>query len=159
MIRYIIRRLLWGVLLLIIVAALMFVLFRVLPTANPALLRAGRDPQPKLVKEIEGVLGLNKPLTVQFWDYMKGIFLHFNFEYSYYNQESVTGLIRERLPATLSLTIGAGDPVDRGRRLGGDHLGAAPPLVHRPRGDGRCAGGDLGARILARPGVPVPVRR
>jgi peptide/nickel transport system permease protein len=107
MIRYIIRRLLWGVLLLIIVAGLMFVLFRVLPTANPALLRAGRDPQPKLVKEIETLLGLNKPLTTQFWDYLKEVFLHFNLGYSYYSQEPVRTLIIERLPATLSLTLGA----------------------------------------------------
>jgi peptide/nickel transport system permease protein len=107
MIRYIIRRLLWGVLLLIIVAGLMFVLFRVLPTANPALLRAGRDPQPKLVKEIETLLGLNKPLTTQFWDYLKEVFLHFNLGYSYYSQEAVRTLIIERLPATLSLTLGA----------------------------------------------------
>lgn len=107
MIRYIIRRLLWGVLLLIIVAGLMFVLFRVLPTANPALLRAGRDPQPKLVKEIEVVLGLNKSLPTQFWDYLKEVFLHFNLGYSYYSQESVRTLIVERLPATISLTLGA----------------------------------------------------
>ena len=107
MIRYIIRRLLIGVLLLMIVCALTFVFFRVLPTGNPALLRAGRDPQPKLIKEIEGVLGLNKPLTVQFWDYMKEFFLHFNLGYSYYSQESVKSLITERLPATLSLTVGA----------------------------------------------------
>jgi peptide/nickel transport system permease protein len=107
MIRYIIRRLLWGVLLLIIVAGLMFVLFRVLPTANPALLRAGRDPQPKLVKEIEAVLGLNKSLPTQFWDYLKEVFLHFNLGYSYYSQESVRTLIVERLPATISLTLGA----------------------------------------------------
>src|SRR4029077_9131867 len=38
---------------------------------------------------------------------MKEVFLHFNFGYSYYNQESVVSLIRERLPATLSLTVGA----------------------------------------------------
>jgi peptide/nickel transport system permease protein len=107
MIRYIIRRLLWGVLLLVIVAALTFLLFRVLPTANPALLRAGRDPQPGLVKEIERLLGLNKSLPVQFWDYMKEIFLHFQFGYSYYSQESVRGLIGERISATLSLTVGA----------------------------------------------------
>ncbi|MGA2452049.1 MAG: ABC transporter permease [Solirubrobacteraceae bacterium] len=107
MIRYIIRRLLWGVALLVIVAALTFVLFRILPTGNPALLRAGRDPQPKLVKEIEGILGLNKPLLVQFWDYLKEVFFHFNFGYSYYSQESVKSLIAERLPATLSLTVGA----------------------------------------------------
>jgi peptide/nickel transport system permease protein len=107
MIRYIIRRLLWGVLLLVIVAALTFVIFRVLPTSNPALLRAGRDPQPGLVKEIERLLGLNKSLPVQFWEYMKEIFLHFQFGYSFYSQEAVRGLIGERISATLSLTIGA----------------------------------------------------
>jgi peptide/nickel transport system permease protein len=107
MIRYIIRRLLWGVLLLVVVCALTFVIFRILPTANPAILRAGRDPQPKLVKEIEGVLGLDKPLIVQFWNYLKEVFLHFDLGYSYYSQESVRSLIAERLPATLSLTIGA----------------------------------------------------
>jgi peptide/nickel transport system permease protein len=104
---YVIRRVLWGLLLLIIVSALTFLLFRIIPTGNPAVLRAGRDPQPHLIKEIERVLGLNKSLPVQFWDYLKQIFLHFNFGYSYYSQESVTGLIRERLPATLSLTVGA----------------------------------------------------
>jgi peptide/nickel transport system permease protein len=107
MMRYIIRRLLWGVALLIIVAALTFVFFRILPTGNPAVLRAGRDPQPGLIKEIEGVLGLNKPLTVQFWDYLKEVFLHFNLGYSYFSSESVRSLIAERLPETLSLTIGA----------------------------------------------------
>jgi peptide/nickel transport system permease protein len=104
---YVIRRLLWGIALLIIVCALTFILFRVLPTGNPAILRAGRDPQPKLIKEIERVLGLDKSLPVQFWDYLKNIFLHFNFGYSYYSQESVVSLIKERLPATASLTIGA----------------------------------------------------
>jgi peptide/nickel transport system permease protein len=107
MTRYIIRRLLWGVALLVIVAAVTFVLFRVLPTGNPAVLRAGRDPQLKLIKEIEGVLGLDKPLIVQFWDYLKEVFLHFNLGYSYYSQESVRSLLAERLPATLSLTLGA----------------------------------------------------
>ncbi len=107
MIRYIIRRLLIGALILVIVCALTFVFFRVLPTGNPALLRAGRDPQPKLIKEIEGVLGLNKSLIVQFWDYMKEFFFHFNLGYSYYSQESVRGLIGERLSASVSLTAGA----------------------------------------------------
>jgi peptide/nickel transport system permease protein len=104
---YVIRRLLWGFLLLLIVAAVTFVLFRVIPTGNPAVLRAGRDPHANLIKEIERVLGLNKSLPAQFWQYMKEIFLHFNFGFSYYSQESVVSLIRERLPATLSLTIGA----------------------------------------------------
>jgi peptide/nickel transport system permease protein len=105
---YVIRRVLWGVALLVIVSALTFVLFRIIPTGNPAILRAGRDPQPHLIKEIERVLGLNKSLPTQFWDYMKGIFLHFDFGHSYYSQQSVRSLIGERLPATISLALGAG---------------------------------------------------
>jgi peptide/nickel transport system permease protein len=104
---YILRRILWGIALLVIVCALTFVLFRIFPTGNPAELRAGRDPQPKLIHEIERVLGLDKPLTVQFWEYVKGVFLHFDFGYSYYSRESVRSLIVERLPATISLTVGA----------------------------------------------------
>jgi peptide/nickel transport system permease protein len=105
--RYVIRRVLLGFIVLLVVLLITFVIFRVLPTANPAVLRAGRDPQPGLIKEIERVLGLNKSLPTQFFDYVKGIFLHFDFGYSWHSQQSVTGLIRERLPATLSLTIGA----------------------------------------------------
>jgi peptide/nickel transport system permease protein len=107
MTRYIIRRLLWGVALLILVSALTFVLFRILPTANPARLRAGRNASPKVIAELSRDLGLNKPLIDQFWIYMKGIFLHFNLGFSYYSSASVRGLIADRLPATVSLVIGA----------------------------------------------------
>jgi peptide/nickel transport system permease protein len=104
---YILRRLLWGVLLLILVSALTFVLFRVLPTADPARLRAGHSASPKVIAEIRANLGLNKPLLTQFWLYMKGLFLHFDLGYSYYSGASVKSLIFDRLPATLSLTIGS----------------------------------------------------
>ena len=40
---YIVRRILWGMLLLILVSALTFVLFRILPTGEPARLRAGSN--------------------------------------------------------------------------------------------------------------------
>jgi peptide/nickel transport system permease protein len=107
MTRYIIRRLLWGVLLLIVVSALTFVLFRVLPTADPAKLRAGRLQNPKIIAEIRHNLGLDKSLLEQFWLYMKGIFLHFDLGFSYYSSASVKSLIFDRLPATISLTVGA----------------------------------------------------
>ena len=93
--------------MLLVVAALTFVIFRVLPTGNPALMRAGRNPTPQQIKAIEAVLGLDKSLPTQFWDYIKNIFLHFDFGYSYGSQESVLQLIKERLPATISLTVGA----------------------------------------------------
>jgi peptide/nickel transport system permease protein len=104
--RYIIRRVLWGLLLLIAVSALTFVLFRILPTADPAKLRAGRLQSPKIIAEIRHDLGLDKSLPEQFWLYMKGIFLHFNLGYSYYSNAPVKELIFNRLPATLSLVLG-----------------------------------------------------
>ena len=107
MTRYIIRRVLWGVLLLILVTALMFVLFRILPTGEPARLRAGRNASPRVVAAIRKDLGLNKSLAAQFWIYMKEVLLHFNLGYSYYSNAPVRGLIAERLGATLSLMVGA----------------------------------------------------
>lgn len=106
MTRYIVRRLLWGVVLLVVVLALLFVLFRVLPTADPAKLRAGRLQSPKIIAEIRNDLGLDKSLPEQFWIYLKGIFLHFNLGYSYYSNAPVKELIFNRLPATVSLVLG-----------------------------------------------------
>ncbi|HEX3433299.1 MAG TPA: ABC transporter permease [Solirubrobacteraceae bacterium] len=106
MIRYIIRRLLWGVVLLVIVLALLFVMFRVLPTADPAKLRAGRLQNAKIIAEIRANLGLNKSLPAQFWVYIKNLFLHFDLGYSYYSNAPVKELIFNRLPATLSLALG-----------------------------------------------------
>jgi peptide/nickel transport system permease protein len=105
--RYIIRRILWGVLLLIAVTALTFVLFRILPTGDPARLRAGRSASPQVVAAIRHDLGLDKSLFAQFWIYMKEVFLHFNLGFSYYSSAPVRGLIANRLPATLSLVLGA----------------------------------------------------
>ena len=139
---YIIRRILWGIVLLIIVCALTFVFFRVIPTGNPALLRAGRDPQPKHVKEIRRVLGLNKSLPAQFWEYMKDVILHFNFGYSYYSNESVRGLIVERLPATISLDRRCGrrcgSTAGLTRRESSPRSSAVTPLDRGVDGRRRC---------------------
>jgi peptide/nickel transport system permease protein len=104
---YIIRRILWGIVLIILVSALTFLFFNVFPSADPAVLRAGRNGSPQTIAYIRHELGLDKPVYVQFWNYMKGIFLHFNFGYSFYSGASVLGLIKDRLPATISLTVGA----------------------------------------------------
>ncbi len=107
MIRYIIRRLLWAIVLLILVSALTFLFFYLFPSVSPAVLRAGRSPNPRVVAEISRALGLNKPVYTQFFDYLKNIFFHFNLGYSYLSGASVMSLIGNRLPATISLTVGA----------------------------------------------------
>jgi peptide/nickel transport system permease protein len=104
---YIIRRLLWVIVLLFLVSAITFVIFFALPSADPAQLRAGRQPNPALVEAIRHKLGLDKSLPVQYYRYMKGLVLHFDFGYSYQNNISVKQQIFDRLPATASLALGA----------------------------------------------------
>jgi peptide/nickel transport system permease protein len=104
---YIVRRALWGLALLLIVSFLTFAIFYLFPSADPASLRAGRSATPQLVAEIRHQLGLDKPFYVQYWLYLKGILTHFDLGFSYQNDQPVRTEIVSRLPATISLTLGA----------------------------------------------------
>ena len=107
MVQYIIRRLLWVVVLLFLVSFLTFIIFFTLPSADPAQLRAGRQPNPELVQQIRENLGLSDPWYEQYYNYMKDLVLHFDLGYSYQNNYSVKDQIFDRLPASISLAIGA----------------------------------------------------
>ncbi len=107
MTRYIARRLLWMVVLLLAVSAITFIVFYALPSADPAALRAGRQPNPQLIEQIRHQLGLDKPWYAQYWRYIRRLVLHFDLGYSYQNGVGVKREILDRLPATLSLTLGA----------------------------------------------------
>ena len=104
---YIIRRLLYMVVVLLFVTAITFVIFYVLPTADPAALRAGRSPTPETLAAIREQLGLDKSLPEQFWLYLKALVLHFDFGNSFVNNTNVRALILDRLPNTLFLISGA----------------------------------------------------
>jgi peptide/nickel transport system permease protein len=107
MARYIVRRLFGMVILLILVSAVTFIVFNVLPSTDPAALRAGRQPTPEIIESIRQDLGLDRPKIVQFGDYIWSVFAHQDFGRSYVSNVDVLDQIRENLPATISLTIGA----------------------------------------------------
>ena len=107
MARFIIRRLLWVIVLLFVVSFVTFMIFYLFPSADPAVLRAGRQPNPELVEQIRHNLGLDNPWYQQYFDYMKQLVLHGDFGYSYQNNISVREQIFDRLPATMSLAAGA----------------------------------------------------
>ncbi len=104
--RYIIRRLLWGVVLLVIVLAVLFVMFRVLPTADPAKLRAGRLQSPKIIAEIRHNLGLDKSLPDAVLGLPEGHLPALRPRLQLLLNAPVKELIFNRLPATLSLAFG-----------------------------------------------------
>ncbi len=110
---YIVRRLVWVVFLLFVVTLITFIVFTVLPAADPAVLRAGRQPSPELVASIREQFGLSDPKIVQFFRYI-GDILPFgiggdgvNFGYSFQSNTPVLEQILDRLPATIFLTGGA----------------------------------------------------
>jgi peptide/nickel transport system permease protein len=113
--QYIIRRLLWSVVMLVLVLASVFLIFFVLPGgtgrdvegASPvAVMMAGRNPRPELVRNIERRLGLDQPVYIQFGRYL-GNAIQGDLGYSYHTNEPVTKAVMRRVPATASLAIGA----------------------------------------------------
>ena len=100
---YIVRRLLWMVLVLFGVAAITFVIAFLVP-GDPARLYAGTNASPQAVKIIHHQLGLDRPLWVQFGDYMWRV-VHLDFGFSYRYQAPVLPAILQRFPATAELAI------------------------------------------------------
>jgi peptide/nickel transport system permease protein len=73
--RYIIRRLLWVLLVVILVTFLTFVIFFVIPPVDPAILFAGRAPTQRLIDQVRVSLGLDHSFWVQYGLFLKRIFL------------------------------------------------------------------------------------
>jgi peptide/nickel transport system permease protein len=145
MVPFIIRRLLWMAVLLLVISFLTYLIFYTLPSADPALLRAGRQPTPELIASIRETLGLDKPWYVQYAKYLERLVFHFDFGYSYQNNISVREQIFDRLPATATLALGAmvvwllvGIPVGiisairRGRLSDRVAMGSALVLISAP---------------------------
>jgi len=89
-----------------VVASLTFFLFFVaVPEGVVARNLAGRAATPQVIAEVERNLGLNEPKLVQYGHYLNNL-LHGNLGFSYYSQQPVTTIIKQALPATLSVVIG-----------------------------------------------------
>jgi peptide/nickel transport system permease protein len=113
MLRYLIRRLLFLVLVLIAVSLFTFIVFVKLPAIDPAIRAAGRHPSPQLLDLIRHKFGLDRPLYVQYWKFASGLipwpglFLNKDVYYSWYTRAAVRDEIFTRLPVTAVLTFGA----------------------------------------------------
>jgi peptide/nickel transport system permease protein len=104
---FIIRRILYSIVVVLFVIAITFLIFYILPSADPAALRAGRSPTPETLAAIRQQLGLDKPVPEQFWIYLKKLVLHFDFGNSFVNNTDVKALVLDRLPNTVFLIVGA----------------------------------------------------
>ena len=101
---YIITRILLTIPMIMILLSVVFLVMRVLP-GNPVLLRFEKNADPALIASFTHELGLDKPLYVQYFDYLWGL-LHGDFGTSMAGSfEPVAPEILQRFPATLELTF------------------------------------------------------
>src|SRR5919107_2044646 len=105
MLRFILRRALLAIPSLFGLLVLTFFLIRVVP-ADPAAALAGENATLAQVAEIRKQYGLDRPLYEQFVVYL-GQVAHFEFGESAYSRRPVALDIRQRLAATLELTMAA----------------------------------------------------
>lgn len=103
MTRYIIRRLGWMVVVLFGVAVVTFIIAFLVP-GDPARLYAGSNASPASIAIIHHQLGLDRPVYIQFADYMWRV-VHLDFGYSYRYSAPVLPAILQRFPATAELAI------------------------------------------------------
>ena len=106
MLRFIIRRLVGMVFVLFVVSVIVFLIFNVIPNSPPAQRLAGKNATPTLVKSIEQEWGFDESLPKQYVTMMKRVFTGELIQYS--PRVPVDDRIKEGIPATLSLSIGAG---------------------------------------------------
>jgi peptide/nickel transport system permease protein len=109
MLTFLIRRTIGAVLVCIAVTFIVFLIFIVVPGGGKlgtAQRIAGKNATPQNVINIEHDWGFDKPLPVQYWRMMQKMFT--NNLVSYTSQQKVLTQIWEGLPATFSLTVGAG---------------------------------------------------
>jgi peptide/nickel transport system permease protein len=109
MLNYLIRRLLIGVMTLVLISFLIYGLIRHMPgtplTADPTMM----DPRAQLsdaeIKRLERLYGLDKPWYEAYWVWLGNVVrLDLGRSISQ-NNAPVAGLIAERLPATLLLSV------------------------------------------------------
>ena len=106
MLQYLVRRVLWSLVLFLAVTLVTYVIFFLVP-ANPARQAAGQAATPERVAEVEKFLGLNDPVYVQYWKFLKRLILDGSLGQSFVDRSSVNDEIFRAAPITASLVFGA----------------------------------------------------
>jgi peptide/nickel transport system permease protein len=110
--RYVIRRLLWVVLVVLVVTMITFVIFFVMPPSDPAVRLAGKQPTPALVEEVRSQLGLDQPVWKQYLLFVKRLAVGDDYGWpglgrSYDSQVAVRDELVRRAPVSFQLALGA----------------------------------------------------
>jgi peptide/nickel transport system permease protein len=106
MLRFVVRRLLLLVPILLGLSILVFLWIRALP-GSPAIALLGERATPESIAQINRQYGLDKPLPVQYWRYLKTT-SRGDFGESTKSRQPVVEEFKRRFPATVELSVAAG---------------------------------------------------
>jgi peptide/nickel transport system permease protein len=106
MVAFVVRRLLWMVVVLFAISVLVFLIFFATPGVDPARQMAGRNPSAETIKSIKHEFGLDRSLPVRYGLMMKHMFISRDL-ISYGSHTRVIPEIVHAAPVTLSLVFGA----------------------------------------------------
>src|SRR5919201_5222395 len=106
MLRYVVRRLLLLVPILLGLSLLLFFWVRALP-GSPAEALLGERATPKLVAQYRKRYGLDEPLYEQYAQYLRTTLVDRDLGVSVATHRTVTSEIRERFPATVEMALAA----------------------------------------------------
>jgi peptide/nickel transport system permease protein len=109
--RYIIRRSLWVLLVLLIITLVTFSIFYLLPNVKPELAFAGKQPTKELIAQVKMQFGLDKPIPQQYFLFVKRLALGDQygwpgFGFSFNTRAPIRDEIFDRLGITVMLSLG-----------------------------------------------------
>lgn len=104
MIRYIAKRILWMIPVVLGVAIFIFSLMYFVP-GDPAAIILGSDATERELDTLRDELGFNEPFLTRLVDYLSNVFLRFDFGESYITHNSITDELVRRMPYTFTLAV------------------------------------------------------
>jgi peptide/nickel transport system permease protein len=104
--RYLVRRILWAMLLFLVITFVTFVIFYVGPNNPARAVCGGEQAKRACLVQATRKLGLNKPMPVQYYRFLKKLVIHQDLGTSFATSQSVNQRIKEAAPVTASLVLG-----------------------------------------------------
>ena len=104
LLKYAVKRIFMIIPLLFFVTLLVFIMLSFAP-GDPAVLMLGPEATVEKIEQVRVELGLNKPLYIQVWDFIKQLILHGDLGRSYQSGRPVIDEIARTLPVSAQLAL------------------------------------------------------
>src|SRR6266498_1912484 len=106
--RYIVRRLLWVAVVVLIITLITFLIFFVMPPTDPAVAFAGKQPTPEAIAQVRPPFRVASPVWVQYWLFLKHLFAGDQYGwpglgFSFATRQSARSLLHARVALTAQL--------------------------------------------------------